>query len=133
MEESAWKVVLDHVRACLPQEACGLLGGHGTDVGHVAPVENIERSSFRYRMEPKAQIEAMLGLERAGYELLGIYHSHPHGPGSLSPTDLLEARYPECAYIVISPHADTWRGRAFRVESGRGRRIRLEIVASTTE
>ena len=105
-----------HAQACLPEECCGLLAGHGWTVRRMIPVENEEHSPVRYRMEPQAQIEAMLALERTSDELVGIFHSHPRGPAHLSPTDLAEARYPECIYLVLSPDDERWMGQAYRLD-----------------
>lgn len=83
-------------------------------------------------MEPQAQIEAMLGLEEARMELVGIFHSHPSGPEGLSPTDLREARYPECVYLVLSPASGTWHGRAFRLDLAEVQPVQLVISETGT-
>ena len=95
--------MLDHLQACYPQEGCGLLAGnmHGR-VTAVYPIENILHSPTAYQMNPHQQIQAMLALEAAGWQLLAIYHSHPQGPERPSPTDIAQAYYPEAATLIIS-------------------------------
>jgi proteasome lid subunit RPN8/RPN11 len=107
--------MLDHIRSCLPEEACGLLGGVGLEVQLVIPVENVLHSPVRYRMEPEAQVRELLSLEAKGLDLVGIYHSHPLGPSGFSVTDLSEAAYLEAAYLVWSPSGEGWDCRAFRI------------------
>ena len=89
----------EHVTECLPEEACGLLGGQGGRAEIVLPVENVLHSPSRFRMEPSEQIRAMTEIEQRGLELMAIYHSHPSGPEVLSATDLAELAYPEAIYL----------------------------------
>jgi len=125
--------MISHAQACLPEEACGLLGGEGLTAWRAIPVENAGHSRSRFRMEPQAQIEAMLGLERTGEELVGIFHSHPAGPAGLSTTDVREAHYPECVYLVLSRDEEAWAGRAFQLGSGRVEPVALVIDDATSE
>lgn len=123
---NSWQAMLQHVRSCLPEEACGLLGGDGEQVTVVLPVENLSHSSVRFRMEPAAQVRALLHLDEAGQDLVGIFHSHPAGPPAPSITDAREAAYPEAAYLVWSPEGQGWRCEAFRMDAGRFMPIELE-------
>jgi len=108
-----------HVRAAAPEEACGLLGGAGGRVCRVYPVENALHSPVAYTMEPHAQIETMLAIEAAGWELVGIFHSHPGGPAAPSPTDVRQAYYPEALTVILSPGlGGAWAARAFRIGNG---------------
>lgn len=104
--------MLDHVRACLPEEACGLLGGTGERAAVALPVENILHSATRFRMVPEAQIAAMLELDRQGLELTAIWHSHPSGPPEPSAIDIAEAAYPEVGYLIWT-RTPAWTCSAF--------------------
>lgn len=108
------QVMYEHVLSCLPDEACGMLGGLGGEVRLVIPVPNVCHSPFRFRMDPAGQIEAMRRIEEAGLDMVAIYHSHPEGPAAPSPTDLEEAAYPEALYLIWSLGEDGWSLRAFR-------------------
>lgn len=111
--------MLAHVLACLPEEACGLLGGQMAGSWAVAqlviPVENVLHSPVRFRMDPAAQLAAFNRLDTLGMELIGIFHSHPTGPDSPSPTDLAEFAYPGTAFLIWSPDGETWKLRAFNL------------------
>lgn len=115
---AGWGDVVRHVEACMPEEACGFLGGRGGRVDFVLPVENAEHSRVRFRMDPLGQLRGMQWLEDEGRALLAIYHSHPDGPSELSSTDTLEAAYPEAALVVISREPKSWTPRAFMVDDG---------------
>jgi proteasome lid subunit RPN8/RPN11 len=124
-----WQAIIAHVHAERPHEACGLLAGEGGVVWKVYPAENILYSPVEYQMDPKRQVEIMLEIEAAGWELSGIYHSHPGGPPVPSPTDVARAYYPDSIYLILAPEdaAGEWRGRAFRIEAGRVREVVIQI------
>jgi proteasome lid subunit RPN8/RPN11 len=79
--------VVAHVRAALPHEAVGLLGGDaaGRAVA-VFPLPNLAgRRAFL--ADPRAQYEAERELQRRKMPLLAVYHSHPDGTATLSSMD----------------------------------------------
>lgn len=94
--------MLAHGQAEYPLEACGLLGGGNGRVRHLYAIENKLHSPTRYEMEPLQQIQALLHLEDAGDKLLAIYHTHPQGPETPSPTDIALMTFPEAIYIIVS-------------------------------
>jgi [CysO sulfur-carrier protein]-S-L-cysteine hydrolase len=123
----------DHVQACAPLEACGLLLGRAQVVARVVPVENAARSRSRFRMEPAAQLSAFRSMEEHGLDLLGIFHSHPaeamnetaalEGP---SETDIREAAYP-VVHVIWSRRLGKWQARGFWIEEGRISEVRLLV------
>jgi proteasome lid subunit RPN8/RPN11 len=118
-----YRIMWQHVNSGRGEEVCGLLGGVGEEVTRVIPVENVLHSPFRYRMEPRAQVQAMRAIEDERLSLVGIYHSHPEGPRGLSIQDREEAAYSEAAYLVWSPAGDDWECRAYRLEGEAVREI----------
>lgn len=117
-----------HLEAGKPNEACGLLGGQDGRVLKVYPVPSARPSPVRYLMEPGAQVEAMTEIDERGWELVGIFHSHPAGPPVPSATDVAEAYYPDSAYLICAPDsAGRWQARAFELRSGTVREIELKI------
>ncbi|MEZ4514537.1 MAG: GNAT family N-acetyltransferase [Chloroflexota bacterium] len=98
-----YQVMVDHVQAVYPQEGCGLLAGQENGrLTHHYPIRNQLQSQTAYEMEPIEQIQAMLAMEKQGWELLAIYHSHPTSPATPSPTDVAQAYYPDTIQIIIS-------------------------------
>jgi proteasome lid subunit RPN8/RPN11 len=110
-----------------PEEACGLLAGVGGEVLEVISVPNALHSPVRYRMDPRDQWRAFQTIEQRGWELLGIYHSHPNGPEVPSETDVSEAFYPEAAYLIWSRRSGTWSCRAFQIESGQVLPVSIDL------
>ncbi len=115
-----WADVIAHLRSELPCEACGFLAGRADRAQFTFPVANALKSPIAYRMEPRAQLQAMLAIERQDLEIVAIYHSHPKGPPLPSVTDLAEAAYPDTRYLICAPGPDNtiWDGRAFWLRAG---------------
>ena len=99
---SLLRVMLAHGQAEYPLEACGLLGGRNGRATHLYAIENKLHSPVRYEMEPLQQIQALLHIEDQGSDLLAIYHTHPHGPETPSPTDIALVTFPDAVYLIVS-------------------------------
>lgn len=99
--------MIAHAREENPAEACGLLAGKDGAPVHLYRIPNADPSIYRYNMEPRAQLRAMDEIDRQGWDLLAIYHSHTHTPAYPSPTDIALAFYPDSLYVIVSlQHAD---------------------------
>lgn len=113
LRKDQWHAMMEHVLSCLPQEACGLLGGEDGRVLSVRPVKNTSRNPYRFRMDPDAQIKAMFEIEEEGHQIVAIYHSHPVGHEVPSEIDINEAAYPDAAYLIWYPSGGKWNCRAY--------------------
>ncbi len=101
--------IRQHAALAYPEECCGFLIGAFEPDGSVlvidaAAVENSreERRERRYWISPADFRHAALRAERAGYEIVGFYHSHPDHPALPSTTDLAEATFPGYLYAIAS-------------------------------
>lgn len=105
---------LESIRAHLASsphaEICGLIGGdwHPYPQQAIAyevwPIPNIApHPSARYRMEPQAQLHAMLHFYKQGWQVVAIYHSHPTGSLSPSSSDIAEWVYPDALCMIGLP------------------------------
>jgi proteasome lid subunit RPN8/RPN11 len=129
LSKSDYALILKQVRAEWPNEACGLLGGAGGQVRRVYPIENILHSPHAYQLDPVEQVRVMLEIEAAGWELSGIFHSHPSGPPFPSATDVAQASYPDTVYLILALDAPgEWHGRAFQIQRDEVTEVRLEVV-----
>ena len=63
LRKDQWRTMLEHVLSCLPEEACGLLGGQNGNILSVLPVKNISENPYRFQMDPGEQIKAMFEIE----------------------------------------------------------------------
>jgi len=126
LPRNVWQAMRRHVSRRAPFEACGLLAGDRDRVVRTLGVPNVEKSLVRFHMEPRAQWRAFQGIEAAGLEVVGIYHSHPNGPDHLSPTDIAENMYP-VPQIIWFRVDDKWQVRGFQIEKGEVSEIALEF------
>lgn len=59
-------------------------------------------------------------MDERGEELIAIYHSHPVSQPYPSPTDRVEAYYPDAAYVLVSLRTPEAEVRAFRIGADGG-------------
>ena len=114
------------VMAQAPLEACGLLAGKNERVEKIIPVRNQAQSPRRYIMDPYEQLQAFAWIDSQGLDLQGIYHSHPAGPETVSPTDIAEAAY-EVVYVIWSRCQDEWQMRGFWIQDVQVIDVFLEV------
>lgn len=119
--------IMDHVNLHAPLEACGLLAGKSDRVEKVLFVQNQAQSPVRFVMDPYEQLQAFDWIEANGLELVGIFHSHPAGPETASPTDIAEAAY-KVVHLICSRKDGTWTLRGFWIEEGRATEVALQFV-----
>ena len=108
-----------------PNECCGILlgniEGRQRTVSLTVTCENTRQDSLgsRYSIDPEKVI-AVLKLARSRAEtIVGFYHSHPDHPPMYSGTDLAEAHWFDCSYVITS------------VESGRATATNSFVLQGT--
>jgi proteasome lid subunit RPN8/RPN11 len=128
IHQEHFEEMVKHVSGLTPIEACGIVAGISGESQKVLPVSNILNSSVKYRMDPQGQLDALLLLEKQGWDLLAIYHSHPQGPDHLSDTDIAQAYYPESVYLVFSPDENQWKCRGFSIDESGMHEVKIELI-----
>lgn len=128
LKPEPWRVMRRHVAAQAPLEACGLLAGKQDLVETVLRVRNAEQSPVRFRMDAQEQYNAFEWIEANGLDLVGIFHSHPSGPATVSPTDIAQAAY-EVVHIIWSRSNRTWNARGFWIEKGKATEVTLQVLS----
>jgi proteasome lid subunit RPN8/RPN11 len=106
--KSDYQALRDHGEETYPHECCGVLLGRteGEDraVTSIVRCGNTRTDSpqNRYHIDPRE----LIAIERQGRErgddIVGFYHSHPDHPARWSPTDLAEAHWIGCSYVITS-------------------------------
>ena len=119
--------MLDHVDQNAPLEACGLLAGKNDRVENVILIQNQAQSPIRFVMDPYEQLQAFAWIDSQGLDLLGIFHSHPAGPETVSMTDIAEAAY-EVVHVIWSRNRNGWTARGFWIENGNATEVSLQIL-----
>jgi len=95
------------------------VAGKAGQVLKVYPASNALHSLVRYRLEPKEQLEIFNEIDELGWDLLGIYHSHPNGPFHPSVTDIQEAFYPDTVYLIWAQSGEKWNCMGFHIRDGK--------------
>ena len=123
-----WQNMREHVQAQSPLEACGLLAGKNEQALAVLLVRNQAQSPVRFEMDPIEQLNALEWIDEQGLELVGIFHSLPAGPETVSVTDIAEAAYEVVQIVWSRPHGE-WQARGFWIENGQVSEVNLETAA----
>ena len=125
--------LLEHARAELPNEACGLLSGSLDDGRATAfhPARNAEASPLRYNVHPDDLVRITFSIEDAGEDLVAIFHSHTRSPAVPSATDLRAAMYPDPFYLLATladPDAAPADAlRAWRIRDGASTEVEIAL------
>jgi len=97
-----------HGEETYPHECCGVLLGrmNGDErvVTSSARAGNTRTDSAhnRYNIDPRDLVRIQREGRERGEEIIGFYHSHPDHPARWSPTDLTEAHWLGCSYVITS-------------------------------
>ena len=114
-----FKEMFEHGLREFPNEACGLLAGRDGAPVRFFAMRNLDASPVSYRLDPMEQLRVFDEMDEAGWDLLGIFHTHTHSGAYPSDTDKKLAFYPDARYLVMSlsdrEHPEL---RAFRIVDG---------------
>jgi proteasome lid subunit RPN8/RPN11 len=113
LSQSNYLSLRQHGEETYPHECCGVLLGRFDDngaesvtksVSHIARCGNTRADSphNRYQIDPRELIRIQREGRERGEDIVGFYHSHPDHPAQWSPTDLAEAHWFGCSYVITS-------------------------------
>lgn len=122
-----WQAMRRHVSSQAPLEACGLLARKENSVENVLRVRNAEQSPVRFRMDAQEQYNAFEWIDAHGLDLVGIFHSHPSGPETASPTDIAQAAY-DVVHVIWSRKQRIWNAHGFWIEKGQATEVVLQLM-----
>lgn len=95
------RAIVVHADNSLPSEACGLLAGDGHAIRFFYPMTNLRQSPVSYEVDPAGHIGALRHAESRGWQLVGVFHSHPASPAAPSATDVAHALEPEWLHVIL--------------------------------
>jgi proteasome lid subunit RPN8/RPN11 len=108
MDQTQYDAIRRHGEQTYPHECCGvLLGQIEEDVNTVVDAVSAENTRSdsahnRYHISPQELIRIQQQARRRGLDIVGFYHSHPDHPAHWSKTDLEEAHWIGCSYVITS-------------------------------
>jgi proteasome lid subunit RPN8/RPN11 len=109
-----------HGEATYPHECCGVLVGEFDEAGGKVVKAAVQCGNTRtdspqnrYHIAPSELVHIQREAMLAGQDIVGFYHSHPDHPARWSSTDLDEAHWTGCSYVITSVE----KGRAVLTNS----------------
>jgi proteasome lid subunit RPN8/RPN11 len=108
LSQSAYSALRLHGEETYPHECCGIL------LGAIDGDERVVRSAVRcgntrtdspqnrYHIDPRELVKVQREGRESGEDIVGFYHSHPDHPAQWSKTDLAEAHWIGCSYVITS-------------------------------
>jgi proteasome lid subunit RPN8/RPN11 len=106
--EAEYRELRRHGEEAYPHESCGVLMGRGEGdervVARIARCGNTRADSpqNRYGIDPREILRVERQGRERGEDIVGFYHSHPDHPARWSATDLAEAHWIGCSYVITS-------------------------------
>lgn len=107
--QPVYDALRSHGEETYPHECCGVLLGHENGNGTRIVTRAVrcgntrtDSPQNRYNIDPKELIRIQLDSREEGLDILGFYHSHPDHPPRWSPTDIAEAHWFGCSYVISS-------------------------------
>src|SRR5208282_4437346 len=97
-----------HGEETYPHECCGVLLGEMREdervVTSIARCGNtrVDSPQNRYHIDPRELVRIQRQGRERGEDIVGFYHSHPDHPARWSQTDLAEAHWLGCSYVITS-------------------------------
>jgi proteasome lid subunit RPN8/RPN11 len=108
MSEPVYRQLREHGEETYPHECCGVLLGKALDgVNEVelavrAGNTRTDSAHNRYHIAPQELIAIQRQARERSQDIVGFYHSHPDHPARWSSTDLNEAHWFGCSYVITS-------------------------------
>jgi proteasome lid subunit RPN8/RPN11 len=109
ISQSEYVLLRQHGEETYPHECCGVLLGNFDDAGgklvsRIVRCGNTRADSphNRYHIDPKELIRVQREGRERDEDIVGFYHSHPDHPARWSATDLAEAHWFGCSYVITS-------------------------------
>jgi proteasome lid subunit RPN8/RPN11 len=103
-----YEALRQHGEETYPHECCGvLLGEMNGDVRRVTSIARCgntrtDSPQNRYHIDPRELVRIQREGRARGEDIIGFYHSHPDHPARWSQTDLAEAHWFSCSYVITS-------------------------------
>jgi proteasome lid subunit RPN8/RPN11 len=108
IERKDYEALRQHGGETYPHECCGVLlgemNGENRRVTSIARCSNTRTDSprNRYHIDPRELVRIQRQGRERGEDIVGFYHSHPDHPARWSATDLAEAHWFGCSYVITS-------------------------------
>ena len=106
LPRAVYEAIRAHGEETYPHECCGALLGRARADGWLidaairAGNTRTDSAHNRYQIAPVELVKIEREARTRGLDIAGFYHSHPDHPAQWSPTDLAEAHWLGCSYVI---------------------------------
>ncbi len=142
MSSATYDAIRKHGEETYPHECCGILlgrnAGGDNEVVDAIRAGNTRTDSAhnRYHIAPQELIKAQREGRERGLDIVGFYHSHPDHPAMWSQTDLAEAHWMGCSYVITAVEkGSAQQTNSFLLlgTSEEDKRLQIEAILTDTE
>jgi proteasome lid subunit RPN8/RPN11 len=109
LTKADYEALRKHGEETYPYECCGVLLGTMNDDGERIVSSAVRCGNTRddsphnrYHIDPKELVRIQREGRERGADIIGFYHSHPDHPAQWSETDLAEAHWFGCSYVITA-------------------------------
>ena len=117
ISRSSYEALRRHAEETYPHECCGaLIGEISGDVRMVRDAvrcNNDKPAADWYSIDPRELVRIQREAAQSGADIIGFYHSHPDDRAQWSASDLAEAHWMGCSYVITAVE----KGRAAETNS----------------
>jgi proteasome lid subunit RPN8/RPN11 len=124
MPEPIRQAILTHAENTFPDECCGLIASVEGAIRFAYPLTNVNPSPTSFTVDPEEHFGAMSHAENQGWEISGVFHSHPSGQPTPSETDVAVALDPDWVHLITGGGQIS----AFRIRRGEIEKVELRIA-----
>jgi [CysO sulfur-carrier protein]-S-L-cysteine hydrolase len=124
--------LIQHALADPANEVCGVLSvepGPPAQAVRSYRATNIHHSPLKFEIDSLELLELWQSIEREGFELGVVYHSHVRSAPYPSQTDInFAANWPGVEWIIVGLGDGEPQVRSYRIEGGQVAEVPLEVV-----
>lgn len=120
--------VVAHAEEEAPNECCGIIAASDATAVKVYKATNLAASPLRYELDPKDQYRIEMEIEKQGWDLAAIYHSHTRSAPYPSQTDINLAFYPDALYLIIGLAGERPEIKAYTIRDGEVEEAPLDLL-----
>jgi len=124
--------IVKHALEEAPNECCGVVAARGEPPEAIAVhrAHNLAESPLRFEIDGREVLSLTDEIERDGYDLRAIYHSHTRTAPYPSQTDInFAANWPGVEWIIVGLDGGAAEVRSYLIVGGEVAEVALPVAA----
>ena len=124
--DEAMQLMVDHALAWAPNEACGLIAGVDDVVMKTYQLVNADPAPDRFTLDPEEYFAASQDATAQGWEIIGLFHSHPEASPVPSRADIDGGGDPAWVNVIVGVEDGRIALRAYRYADDAASPVEIE-------